>query len=146
MTHSSKRAGARKSSKTLDNEYVRIQRMMAGLTISWPMVRISRATLAEIEQGAQQADPVLVTARRDLIRFLGKVKQVQDFGPVAQAFEVYAEACTYLLLKAKGIALQRTPGTGKDKQKRPDFIYSNSRGSIYFEVKCLDFEGGASRH
>ncbi len=88
----------------------------------------------------------MVAARRDLIRWFGKVNKVQEFGPIAQAFEVYAEACAYLVLKAKGIALERTPGTGKDKQKRPDFIYTTSGGSIYFEVKCLDVEGGTRRH
>jgi hypothetical protein len=74
-----------KGPPTLDSEYVRIQTMMSGLTISWPMHRINRTTLAEIEQGAQRSDPVLVAARRDLIRWFGKVNKVQEFGPIAQA-------------------------------------------------------------
>ena len=127
-------------------EHLRIQGMMSGLTISWPIMSMDPQILTAIEQGSADRDDYLRSIEKEMLRHFHAVKQPEDRGPIAQAYEAYAEASVYLLFKNKGINLVRTPGTGQHAAKRPDFLYKHQSGAICFEVKCLDFEGGDTRH
>ena len=127
-------------------EHRRIQRMMAGLTISWPVVSMDPLMLAAIEKGSADGDDCLRSIEEEMLRHFHDVKQPEDRGPIAQAYAAYAEASVYILFKNKDIDLVRTPGTGQHAAKRPDFLYKHQSGEICFEVKCLDFEGGDARH
>src|SRR5258708_29378619 len=65
---------------------------------------------------------------------------------MAQAYEVYAEACFWLEMADRGVRLDRTPGTGQLNQKRPDFVHAHPAGHVYFEVKALEIADPSTRH
>ncbi len=65
---------------------------------------------------------------------------------MAQAYEAYAEASFCLVMADRGVQLERTPGTGKLNQKRPDFVHHHGNGDIYFEVKALEIAAPIARH
>lgn len=127
-------------------EHLRISQMMAGLTTNWPIFRMQPDVLDEIEQKGNAGDVVLSAAYAAILRHLQKVRQPEDFGPIAQAYEEYSEVSVYLLLSRRGLSLARTAGTGEMKQKRPDFTCTHNGGNIYIEVKSLDFDEGWVRH
>jgi len=135
-----------KKGSTLKSEFRRIRGLFPGLTFSWTIYQINPDTLDEIEKGGRENDSVLKVATDDLLKFFSKIQQPTDFIQIAQAYEAYAEASAYIFLKGKGLDLKRTPGTGKEKQKRPDFEFSAEKGNIYFEIKSLDFQDGKIRH
>ncbi len=120
--------------------------MMSGLSLSWPLQLIDSGLLARIEAGSDTGDEFLASIEREIRHHLQAVTQPEDLEPIRQAYTAYAEAAVYLLLTDKGVALQRTPGTGDLNQQRPDFLHKHQSGEVYFEVKCLDFEGGELRH
>ena len=107
---------------------------------------MERSVLSDIEARARNGDAFLQECEREMHRHLCAVTQPEAYESIAQAFAVYAEANTYPLLHKEGVQLSRTPGTGGHGQMRPDFLHRHSSGEIYFEVKCLDFEGGKDRH
>ena len=131
---------------SIRDEHRRIQRMMSGLTMSWPIMSMDPQILTAIEQGSGDRDDFLRSIEKEMLRHFCAVKQPEDREPIAQAYAAYAEASAYLSFKNKGIDLVRTPGTGQHAAKRPDFLYKHQSGDICFEVKCLDFEGGDARH
>lgn len=131
---------------SLSDEYYRISQMMASLTMSWLIECMDRSVLCDIESGAQNGDVFLKECRRKIYRCLKTITDPENYDSIAQAFTMYAEANTYLLLQNKGVQLNRTPGTGGQQQKRPDFLFTHPNGEVYFEVKCLDFKGGKDRH
>jgi len=65
---------------------------------------------------------------------------------MAQAYEAYTEAVVCDEFCRRGIELDRTPGTGKYRQKRPDFIHRAPAGDIYVEVKALEIADRLTRH
>ncbi|WP_420419628.1 hypothetical protein [Pacificispira sp.] len=134
------------SQPSIADEHLRVAQMMSGLTLSWPIQMMNRALLAEIESRGSAGEPLMLECARDLKRYLGAIQQPEDYSPVAQAYAVYAEALAYILLDKRKVRLERTPGTGGHGQKRPDFLHKHSKGDVYFEVKCLDFQGGVTRH
>lgn len=127
-------------------EHLRISQMMSGLTTNWPIFRMQPDVLDEIEHNGNAGDAVLLAAYEAILSRLEAVRQPEDFGPIAQAYEEYSEASVYLLLTGRGVSLARTAGTGGMKQKRPDFTCSHNGGNIYIEVKSLDFDEGSVRH
>src|SRR5690242_16754877 len=102
---------------TLRTEALRIDQMMSGVTVNWPMFRMSTTTLEEIETGAVNGDQVLHAAQKDLLGSLKSITQPEDYVGIGQAYEIYEEAAIYLLLRARGLPLLRTPGTGGHGQK-----------------------------
>ena len=65
---------------------------------------------------------------------------------MGQAYEAYAETSACSELRKRGIALQRTPGTGQHKKQRPDFVHKHVSGDIFFEIKALDIADKLTRH
>lgn len=135
-----------KKPEPLRGELTRIQSLFAQLTISWPVERMSGNDLGEVERLSTGGDKLMQQLERELRNAFSKIKQPQDHQPIADAYAIYAEARVALLLGHRGIHLDRTPGTGGPKQKRPDFVFQKANEALYFEVKCLDFEGGINRH
>jgi hypothetical protein len=130
----------------LGDELVRIQSLFAQLTISWPVQRMSQRDLVEIERLSQAGNNLMQQLERELRKAFSKIKQPQDHQPIADAYAIYAEAQVALLFGGRAVNLERTPGTGGQRQKRPDFVFKAGRELLYFEVKCLDFEGGINSH
>ena len=83
-------------------------------------------------------DATLASLDRELRAKLKAVITPEDHVQMAQAYEAYSEASFYLAMKDRGVVLERTPGTGEHKAKRPDFRYSGTVGHLYFEVKALE--------
>jgi hypothetical protein len=130
------------SAGILAAELIRVRQMMSGLTLSWPLVCIDDDALNEIERGSGADDEVLANAFRNIRGFFKRIRQPQDYGPIAQAYEEYAEAMVYLTLLERGIDVARTPGTGQLNQKRPDFVCTFNGHKIYVEVKPSIFRPG----
>ena len=65
---------------------------------------------------------------------------------MAQAYETYTEAVVCDEFCRRGVVLERTPGTGVYRQKRPDFIHRAPTGEIYVEVKALEIADRLTRH
>jgi hypothetical protein len=131
---------------SLEEEYVRVCQMMSDITAHWPLVRMSRDALRKLEECAFLGDRTAVTLKTDLEGKLRSITKPEDFEKIAAALEVYAEALTYKIISDRGVALERTPGTGQFKIRRPDFVHKATSGEVYFEVKCIDFQGGTARH
>ncbi|HWD25657.1 MAG TPA: hypothetical protein VG387_00725 [Rhizomicrobium sp.] len=129
----------------LEEQFVRAQQVIANLTTSVPLMLMTRERIKEFERQSA-ADPLIATLSNELEKQLRHIKRPEDFIAMSQAYEVYAEASTCMLLSQRGIQLKRTPGTGKHKQKRPDFMHDHSSGVVYFEVKALDIAEKISRH
>lgn len=141
------------SSKTAPNSPVslrqelgRIQKIFAQLTISWPVQRFSANDLDEISRLSYGGNALMQQLESELVKAFAKIKQPSDHQPIADAYAIYAEARVALLLEQRAVKLGRTPGTGGQKQKRPDFVHNSGNEALYFEVKCLDFEGGINSH
>lgn len=127
-------------------EVLRINQMLSGLTISWPMFRMSSTILDLIESGAVNRDQVLLQAMKDLLDSLKSIRQPEDYNAMKRAYEIYEEAAVFLLFRCRGLPLVRTPGTGGHRQQRPDFQCNHSLGTFFVEVKTLDFQDGEVRH
>ena len=127
------------------DEYLRISQMMSNLTMSWPLLRMDQAILDEIDSSAR-TDRFLKTCQQEILTHFGSVRYPEDRNGIAQAYTAYSEASVYVLLKKRGVEIGRTPETGGYMKKRPDFVHEHENGAIYFEVKCLDFEGGDRGH
>ncbi len=119
--------------------------MLSGLTVSVPIMIMDMARIEAIEQAANQ-DTTLASLRRELHAKLRIVNRPEDHAQMAQAYEAYSEASFYLEMKTRSVILDRTPGTGKHGEKRPDFRHSHLTGSIYFEIKALEIADPLSRH
>jgi hypothetical protein len=130
----------------LRTEALRIQQMISAITTNWAMFRMEAPILDLIEAGAANGDKVLKQTMRDLLPSLKAITKVEDYNTINQAYEFYAEAAAYLLLKDRGLLLTRTEGTGGHGEKRPDFRCDHPNGTFYIEVKTLDFQDGWIRH
>jgi nucleotide-binding universal stress UspA family protein len=137
----------RKPTKRLGllDEFIRAQQVISGLTTSMPMILMTKEVVEEFQDVAK-VDPVMDSLKNDLQRALRAIKRPEDYTQMAQAYEIYAETSTYLDLSRRGVALQRTPGTGQHGQKRPDFLHKHPSGDIYVEVKALEIEDYLTRH
>jgi hypothetical protein len=131
---------------TLRPEHARVSQLMSDLTISWPIVCIDPDVLDDIEKSAGAGDALLARSCKAMLGHFKNIRQPQDQIPISQAYEEYSEASIYLLLKQRGLNLDRTPGTGGVGKKRPDFVHSQNNGELYIEVKSLDFDEGQFRH
>jgi hypothetical protein len=130
---------------TLLDEFVRAQRIIAGLTTSMPMMLMVRERIEEFEAAAQ-THPLMNELRRELRKKLRAIKGPEDYTQMGQAYEAYAETSACWELHNRGVVLQRTPGTGHYKKKRPDFIHTHVSGNILFEIKALDIADKLTRH
>lgn len=127
------------------DEYIRVAQMLSGLTFS---IGISLMTLDRVKEieAAAAGDAELQVLAKELKNKLAAVTSPEDHERMAQSYEAFAEINFYLRMKAKGVALSRTPGTGKDRQKRPDFVHQRGTGQLYFEVKALEIADPIFRH
>lgn len=82
----------------------------------------------------------------ELKRALKAIRQPEDHDAMAQAYEAYTEAIVCDEFCRRGVVLERTPGTGDYRQKRPDFIHRAAAGEIYVEVKALEIADRLTRH
>ena len=130
---------------TLLDEFVRAQRVIAGLTTSMPLMLMTTERIKEFETAAQ-TDPLMKELCRELRRKLRAIKGPEDYTQMGQAYEAYAETSACSELRKRGIALQRTPGTGQHKKQRPDFVHKHVSGDIFFEIKALDIADKLTRH
>ena len=130
----------------LQSEFVRISQMINALTVNFPLVAMEPEVLAQIETGYVTGDSVLCEAYRSLLRDFQSIKQPEAYQAISQLYEDYAEAAVYLLLTQRGALVERTEGTGQDKQKRPDFKCTHAGAEFYVEVKTLDVQDGWIRH
>jgi hypothetical protein len=126
-------------------EFVRVNQLLSGLTISVPIMAMNRQVIERIEAEAL-ADTELAALERELNRKFRAVVRPEDHGPMAQVYEAYSEASFYLAMKDKGISLERTAGTGGHQAKRPDFAHQHGKGPVYFECKALEIVNPIARH
>lgn len=130
---------------TTPQEFHRISQILAGLTVSVPIALMTASRIDEIE-ARSAGEPTLASLNNELRKRLKAVQGPQDHTPMAQAYEVYAEACFWLEMADRGVRLDRTSGTGQFNQKRPDFVHTHSAGNVYFEVKALEIADPSTRH
>jgi hypothetical protein len=130
---------------SLVDEFTRAQRVISGLTASVPMMLMTKERIEQLGQAAA-SDALFASLCRDLRKKFQAIQRPEDFTAMNQAYELYAEAITCLTLMERGVALERTPMTGKHKQKRPDFVHHHASGKIYFEVKALEIADSYQRH
>lgn len=130
---------------TLLDEFVRAQQIIAGLTTSMPMMLMVRQRIEEFDIVAQ-VEPLMTELCKELRKKFRAIKGPEDYTQMGQAYEVYAETSAYLELRNRGILLRRTPGTGKYRQKRPDFVHQHNSGNVYFEIKALEINDCLTRH
>ena len=109
--------------------------MLSGLTVSVPIALMTASRIDDIETRSV-TEPTLASLNKELRSKLKAVKEPRDHTQMGQAYEVYAEASFWLEMTDRGVRLDRTPGTGQLKQKRPDFIHRHQAGNVYFEVKA----------
>jgi hypothetical protein len=129
----------------LIDEFIRANRVITGLTASMSMMLMTKQRVEEFEQHTA-GNPTLKSLCSELEKRLRLVKRPEDFTAMNQVYETYAEANTLLILSQRGVKLDRTPGTGQHKQKRPDFVHHHPSGDIYFEVKALEIADSLQRH
>ena len=144
-----RKTGSRKSTKQPNSLVVEFQRVISifsGLTVNFTILRFCESDLTEIERRSGLGHILMQEFERNLCSAFARIKQPEDYQAVAAAYTIYAEARVSLAFEARGISLERTPGTGAKNQKRPDFVFQNGATKLYFEVKCLDFQGGERRH
>lgn len=130
---------------TTAQELLRVAQMLSGLTVTMPMVLITRERIEEIEKRAT-TDTTLAALNDELRKKLKAVIRPEDYTQMGQAYEAYAEASFWLAMADRGVTLKRTPGTGQMNQKRPDFLHYHKAGNIYFEVKALEIAAPLTRH
>lgn len=130
---------------TSTDEFIRVSQLLSGLTVSVPIMMMTREQVERITQDAS-TDTTLAALDRELRTKFKAVAAPEDHVQMAQAYEAYSEASFYLAMKDRGVVLERTPGTGGHKAKRPDFRYSHASGHLYFEVKALEIAEPLRRH
>jgi hypothetical protein len=130
---------------TSTDQFIRVSQLVSGLTVSVPIMIMTRAQVERITNDAA-TDSTLASLDRELRAKLKAVTAPEDHIQMAQAYEAYSEASFYLAMKDRGVVLERTPGTGGHKAKRPDFRYSHASGHLYFEVKALEIAEPLRRH
>lgn len=127
------------------DEFVRVSQLLSGLTVSVPIMMMTREQVERINLDAA-SDATLAALDRELRAKLKAVTGPEDHVQMAQAYEAYSEASFYLAMKDRGVVLERTPGTGGHQAKRPDFRYPHPDGNLYFEVKALEIAEPLRRH
>lgn len=126
-------------------EFIRVSKMLSQLTVSLPIMTMTRHNIERIVNDAA-TDTTLVALERELRSKLKAIDAPEAYVQMAQAYEAYSEASFYLAMKDCGVVLERTPGTGAHKAKRPDFRYTHASGNLYFEIKALEISAPLSRH
>ncbi len=128
------------------DEFKRISTMLSGLTVSYPIMLMTRERIEQIEMDAAN-DATLTALERELGRKLKAVIGPEDHVEMGQAYEAYAEAVFYIEIKRRDVTLTRTQGTGDHGAKRPDFTHTHQNGEhLYFEVKALEIADPTFRH
>ena len=131
---------------SISDEFKRICVMLSGLTVSFPIMLMTRERIDQIERDSAN-DAMLATLNKELGKKLKAVTQPEDHVEMGQAYEAYVEAVFYIEMKRRGTLLARTPGTGRHGAKRPDFTYTHENGGhLYFEVKALEIVDPTFRH
>jgi hypothetical protein len=130
---------------TAVEEYRRVYAMLSGLSLNLPIALMASAKIGKFEELAK-TDPLMQSLTRELSQRLHSISGVEDYVRMSQAYEAYAEANFCFEMTKRGVRLERTPGTGGDRQKRPDFVHQHDKGSIYFEVKALEIADPLFRH
>jgi hypothetical protein len=127
------------------DEFRRVQTLLRGLTISVPIALMELDKIEALES-TSATNSVMEALCSELRRALKAVRQPEDYDAMAQAYEAYTEAVVCDEFCRRGIVLERTPGTGDYRQKRPDFIHRAPAGGIYVEVKALEIADRLTRH
>ncbi len=131
---------------TASQEYSRVYGMLSGLTANMSvMAFVGDRRIREFEAVAQKNALMseLVGEFRDK---LAAIEGPEAFKEMSQAYEAFAEANFAFEMLRRGVPLERTPGTGGQGQKRPDFMHRHAKGDIHFEVKGLEIADPLSRH
>ena len=129
----------------LSDEFARVASMLSGFTVSVPIMLMVREQIERIETDAA-TDQTLAALERELRAKMKSIKAPEDHVRMAQAYETYSEASFYLSMKDRHVTVERTPGTGQHKEKRPDFWHQHASGSLYSEVKALEIAEPLTRH
>ena len=129
----------------LTKEFQRVSSMISAITTSVPIMMMSKERVERIERDLK-TDETLCSLARELEKHIRAIKNPEDHVQMAQAYEAYSEASFYLEMKDRDTTLIRTPGTGKHKEKRPDFCHEYGPGKLYFELKALEISDPISRH
>ena len=130
---------------TAEQEYKRVQTMLSGLTGNLPIMLMSAENIGKFAEMVI-SNSLMAETVNELRDRLRSIKVAEDYLQMSQAYEAYAEANVCFELARRDVRLERTPGTGEDKKKRPDFTYRHGSGNIYFEVKALEIVGPLTRH
>lgn len=109
------------------DEFRYVQTIISDLTTS---VLIALMDLSKIEalESAAATNSVMKALCSELKRALKAIRQPEDHDAMAQAYEAYTEAVVCDEFCRRGVVLERTPGTGDYRQKRPDFHPSGGGG------------------
>lgn len=126
-------------------ELRRVQTLLSGLTVSVPIVLMDVERIEAFEASAA-TNPSLNALCSELRRALKAIRQPEDFDAMSQAYEIYAETVVCEEFFWRDVELERTPGTGEYRQKRPDFVHRAHEGELYVEVKALEIADRLSRH
>ena len=119
-------------------EYARVYRMLSGLTANMSVMAFVGRERIEAFETAAQSDALMTELVGEFRNRLAAIRGAEAFGEMSQAYGAFAEANFAFEMLRRGVPLQRTPGTGRQGQKRPDFMYPHAKGPIHFEVKALD--------
>jgi len=86
------------------DEFIRVSQLLSGLTISVPIMMMTRDEVERIVSDAA-ADTTLSSLDRELRAKLKAVTAPEDHVQMAQAYEAYSEASFYLAMKDRGVVL-----------------------------------------
>jgi hypothetical protein len=131
---------------TAAQEHSRVYQMLSGLTANMSM--IACADLGRIQQfeTTAKSDPLMAELTGELRDRLAAVGGPEAFTEMSQAYEAFAEANFAFEMLGRGVRLARTPGTGNERQRRPDFVHGHAKGNLHFEVKALEIAEPTTRN
>jgi len=130
---------------TASDEYARIYTMLSGLTANMSVVALAGKQRIQNFEAAAKNDPLMVELVNELRDRFAAVQGAEAYLEMSQAYEAFAEANFAYEMLQRGVALERTPGTGREGEKRPDFRHRQT-GKIHFEVKALEIAEPLSRN
>ena len=131
---------------TATEEYARIYQMLSRLTTNMSVVAFAGPDRIKEFEATAKTDPLMSDLIGELRDRLAAVHGAEAFTEMSQAYEAFAETNFVYEMIRRNVRLERTPGTGEDRQKRPDFLHPHRSGNIYFEVKALEIADPISRN
>lgn len=103
--------------------------------------QFSRAVFEEIDNGAKAGDKTLLDKKKAILHAANSGKWPNDPLALSSIFNTYHEALFYLLALRRKVNLENIPETSTPT---PDFYCKSTNEN--FEIKTLDYSGGASTH